>query len=221
MQKDYWVTRWKENNIGFNQENAHAFLKKFFPTLTKKERQNTFVPLCGKSVDMLWLASQGVKVLGVELSDIACIDFFKENKIHYTLKETSLFSHYKNEQVELLCGDYFNLTSEHLKDISLVYDRAALIALPKDMRRRYATHMINNLPNNTIIFLITTEYVSEDIIGPPFSVSEEEVDSLFGQAFKISKCYEKVLDKVPPVLKSLGVEEGVENFYLLHRDSKE
>ena len=44
---------------------------------------SVFVPLCGKSLDMVWLLEQGFSVTGCEISELAVQQFFTENSIPY------------------------------------------------------------------------------------------------------------------------------------------
>ena len=81
MQNEFWHQKWESNQIGFNQEQPNELLIQYFATLNLKAGDRVLAPLCGKSIDMLWLASQGVDVIGVELSSIACEAFFSENNI--------------------------------------------------------------------------------------------------------------------------------------------
>lgn len=150
-----------------------------------------FVPLCGKSKDMLWLRDLGHDVLGVELNPNACLDFFNENGLVADASEVEQFLSYRCENLSLLCGDFFSLTKDSLADVTGVYDRAALVALPKKMRVDYANKLIELLPQGVSILLVTLEFDSPQ--GPPFNVPAEEVKSLFGQRFKI-ECLEEAVD---------------------------
>jgi thiopurine S-methyltransferase len=146
-----------------------------------------FVPLCGKSLDMLWLREQGHAVLGVELSEKAVSAFFEENGIPAEVQRDRSFSVYSGEGLRLLSGDFFALKPEDLNGIHAVYDRASLIALPPTMRQRYAQHMAQLLPTGARILLVTMEYPAGTLEGPPFSVEETEVNALFGNHFTVER----------------------------------
>jgi thiopurine S-methyltransferase len=144
------------------------------------------VPLCGKSVDMRWLRERGCTVTGVELSDIAVRDFFKEQNIAASEREEGAFRIVEGDGITLLGGDFFALEAGHLAKISAVYDRAALIALPDDMRARYADHLLSLLEPEVPLLVLTFEYPADEIDGPPFSVDEAEVRELFAGRRKVT-----------------------------------
>ena len=188
MKHDFWHQRWSEGRIGFHQADFNPYLKKYWQLLSLAADDRVFVPLCGKSKDMLWLREQGHEVLGVELNASACEAFFAENGAEPECNQKSGFVVRSVDGVELMCGDFFSLNTEDLRDVGAVYDRAALIALPQEMRIQYAEHLTQILPKGVQILLITLEYDGEG--GPPFSVQGSEVERLFGAAFEI-ECLER------------------------------
>lgn len=188
MKHDFWHQRWSEGRIGFHQADFNPYLKKYWQLLSLAADDRVFVPLCGKSKDMLWLREQGHEVLGVELNASACEAFFAENGAEPECNQKPGFVVRSVDGVELMCGDFFSLNTEDLRDVGAVYDRAALIALPQEMRIQYAEHLTQILPKGVQILLITLEYDGEG--GPPFSVQGSEVERLFGAAFEI-ECLER------------------------------
>ncbi|MGH1430225.1 MAG: thiopurine S-methyltransferase [Neptuniibacter sp.] len=188
MKHDFWHQRWSEGRIGFHQADFNPYLKKYWQLLSLAADDRVFVPLCGKSKDMLWLREQGHEVLGVELNASACEAFFAENGAEPECNQKSGFVVRSVDGVELMCGDFFSLNTEDLRYVGAVYDRAALIALPQEMRTQYAEHLTQILPKGVQILLITLEYDGEG--GPPFSVQGSEVERLFGAAFEI-ECLER------------------------------
>jgi len=139
---------------------------------------------------MLWLRSRNLRVMGVELSEIAVSAFFAENGLQAETREDDPFKVYKADGIEILCGDFFKLASEHLSLASFVYDRASLVALPPAMRKKYAEQMTEKLPKNVGMALLTFEYEQGEMEGPPFSVPEKEVVSLYSGSYKIEKLHE-------------------------------
>ena len=181
-----WQDHWKRNEIAFHLNATHPLLEKYWPLLKVATNVNVLVPLCGKTVDMLWLANQGYHVIGVELSEIACEAFFVENKLSFSKTKKNEFVCYCNDQIKLYCGDFFALSTEVIPEVTAVYDRAALIALPEELRQRYVSHMTKLMGANSKMLLIT--YDSPDIVqGPPYSVSSHEVNHLFSPDFKINE----------------------------------
>jgi thiopurine S-methyltransferase len=185
MEQSFWHARWQANEIGFHQAEINAHLQNYWPTLHVEAGGCVFVPLCGKSRDMLWLAGQGQRVLGVELSPIAVADFFAENALAFSAQADARFVRRQADEITLLEGDFFDLTDADMGGVTAVYDRAALIALPPPLRKRYAEHMAALLSPGVPVLLITLDYPPQEMDGPPFAVSATEVEALFTGAFHI------------------------------------
>lgn len=180
MQPDFWHERWREGRIGFHQDQPTPLLLKHWPTLGVAPGAKVFVPLAGKSLDLAWFASQGYRVLGVELSQLAIEQFFTEHGLQPTRRTSPYGIHFEAGNIELVCGDAFGLDAEVLADCDAVYDRAALIALPPALRRRYVHELYASLPAGCRGLLVTLEYPQDEKQGPPFSVPEAEVRALYG-----------------------------------------
>ena len=180
MEHQFWHEKWETGETPFHQDDFHSLLVRHWPALGVAPGSRVFVPLCGKSRDMLWLLEQGHEVLGVELSEIAVQAFFDENGLAVERSEAGPFMCYRSERVQLLCGDFFSLTPALLYGVAAVYDRAAHIALPPEMRARYAASMKDLLPADTRLLLLTIAYPEGQISSPPFSVPSEELHRLYG-----------------------------------------
>lgn len=183
MNKEFWIDRWKENSIGFHLQDVNPLLVDAYNKLDKKGCLFIFVPLCGKSRDLIWLASLGHKVIGIEICEKAIIDFYTENNISYTISHSDSLTKYTSDAIDIYHGDIFDLSGGELGPIDLVYDRAATVALPSDMRAKYYLHMNSLITETTSGIYILFEYDQEKVEGPPFSVREEEfrMASLFSQ----------------------------------------
>ena len=179
MDAGFWHQRWQNAEIGFHQPRPLPLLCKHWPTLGVAPGARVFVPLCGKSLDMVWLAEQGHDVLGVELSPLAVAAFFAERGLLPETFEsrygTHSVAHWQGRRIELICGDAFTLDAEALRGCDAFYDRAALIALPPTLRERYVAWLDGALPADSRGLLITLEYDQREMTGPPFSVNEDEV----------------------------------------------
>jgi thiopurine S-methyltransferase len=184
---DFWHRRWAEGRTGWHREAFNPHLEIHWPRLGLARGTRVFVPLCGKSRDMLWLAGEGYRVLGVEISPIAVQAFFAENSLSPKVELEVAFTRYAVDEIEILCGDLFNLTPDHLAGVGAVYDRASLIALPPPTRKRYAAHLVNLLPGQASVLLITLAYAQNEMEGPPFSVVEAEVRRLYEPRFAITR----------------------------------
>lgn len=185
MDHKFWHQRWQQQQIGFHRDAFHELLTSYFPKISPSGC--VFVPLCGKSKDMLWLLDQGYHVLGVELSELAVKAFFAENQMTPTVTKLGDFIEYSAGELRIWVGDVFDLRPNDLAAVDAWYDRAALIALPKSMRQRYAKLVRECLPRGTKGLVITVDYPEGLREGPPFAVAEEEFCSLFSERFRIQQ----------------------------------
>lgn len=183
MDKQFWMQRWCDGKTGFHSDSVQPLLAKHWPSLELPAGQRVFVPLAGKSRDMLWLAEQGYRVLGVEISPLAVEQFLAENSLTPVVHDSPAGRHYVFGSVELICGDVFDLGAGILSGCSAVYDRAALIALSPDIRARYADHLSRNLPAVCKMLLVTVDYAQNEMDGPPFAVDKNAVDALYGSGW--------------------------------------
>lgn len=190
MQANFWHEMWASGVLGFHQTDMNEFLTQYWQKLGLTGDETVLVPLCGKSLDMLWLAKQGHRVLGVELSQQALDEFLTENGLTANPVQQAHYCGYALENMTLLCGDFFHLTAEECQDVKAVYDRAAIVALPPEMRAQYVAHLRAILPKGTRYLMITMEYDQSLIPGPPFSVPEAEVRLLFSGVDSIEKIHE-------------------------------
>lgn len=183
MDTDFWHARWEANKTGFHQGEINPYLVRYWKDLGLGRGDRVFAPLCGKSLDMIWLLDQGFCVVGVEISPIAVEAFFSENNISPVVTRETRYSRWAFENLEILCGNLFALNRADIGECRGLYDRAALIALPPDMRPGYTEHLKGLLNQHTRGLLITLDYNQQEMTGPPFSVSEDEVRRLFGNIF--------------------------------------
>lgn len=180
MQSEFWLERWREGRTGFHMDRVMPLLEKHCPSLGVPRGSRVLVPLCGKSLDMLWLAAQGYRVLGVELSQLAVDAFLAEHALRARVHDSPLGTHHVAGDIEIIRGDVFDLDAATLASCSGVYDRAALVALPSGTRARYVEHVYGQLPDGFRVLLITLDYDQAEMEGPPFAVSGAEVRRLFG-----------------------------------------
>lgn len=185
MHHDFWHERWRNGEIGFHQEEVNPNLLEHWETLAVPDSETVFVPLCGKSTDMVWLRRRGHPVLGVELSRIAVQSFFAENGATPLAGRQGELECLQHDGIHLCCGDFFALRPQDLAGVGAVYDRAALVALPAEMRRRYAAKMAHLLPPGTRMLLVVMDYPQHELEGPPFAVTLDEVRELYGAAADI------------------------------------
>jgi thiopurine S-methyltransferase len=185
VEEAFWQARWAQGQIGFHLQEVNPYLQQHWPSLSIAPGSQVLVPLCGKSLDMAWLAGQGLRVLGVELADRAVEDFFAEQGLQPEVEQQGVLRLYRAAGVEIYCGDFFNVQAEHVAGCTALYDRAALIALPETMRARYVEHLAAILPGNCRGLLVSLEYAQEEMSGPPFSVSQAEIDARLSPYWQI------------------------------------
>ena len=215
MKKEFWLERWERSEIGFHQDEINPYLVQYWPELPCLRGSEVFVPLCGKSMDMVWLRQQGNFVLGVELSAIAVRNFFHEQGMSPERVSGGKFDNYIADGICLSCGDFFDLRKEDMAQVSAVYDRASLVALPPNMRESYARHLVDILPPGTKILLVTFDYPQSEMQGPPFAVSVNEVEALYGKYADIRLLAQEDALVQNPRFKQRGVTRMEESIFLL------
>lgn len=203
--------------IGFHQAHVDRHLARHWRELGLDSDGRVFVPLCGKTLDLLWLRDSGHPVVGVELSVIALEAFCMENGVLARRRATPGFDVYEAANLELYCGDYFALDSAQLGNIAAVYDRAALISWTRDLRAPYVEHLAKLTPPGTQILLVTLEYAQTQMAGPPFSVTAQEVADLYANHFTIRELSRDDVLSSEPRMRGRGVTELHEVCYRLTR----
>lgn len=180
-----WQQCWRDRNIEFHQKTVNQLLIRYWHSLNLAAGSRIFVPLCGKSLDLLWLAQQGCEVIGVELSPIAVRAFFRENGLLPARRQVGRLTEWSSGPIRIFCGDIFALTAADLGAIAAVYDRAALTALPETARASYVAHLHALIPETCPIFLLTAEDPEEgDADGAEPNVAEELL-TLYAERFTV------------------------------------
>lgn len=212
---ELWQQSWRDRNTAFHQKTVNPHLVRFWSSLGLQAADRVFVPLCGKSLDLLWLAGQGHSVIGVELSPLAVRAFFRENRLQASRRQVGKLTLWENGRIGILCGDFFQLTAADLGDIAAVFDRASLTALPDDIRAAYLAHLVSIVPAACKVLLLTTEEPEDwETAGQPFAVADE-IAGLYAATFDIQLSHvESVFeaDPDPAIAESVRVEQKV---YLL------
>ena len=207
MDPEFWHQRWRDNQIGFHQDKPTPLLLKHWDAVGVAAGACVFVPLAGKSLDLAWFAAQGYRVLGVELSQLAVEQFFAEHGLVPAIAESRHGLHYVAGAIELICGDVFALDADALAGCDAVFDRAALIALPPDLRRRYAREVYARLPRGCRGLLVTLEYPAHEKPGPPFSVPADEVRALYGEDWELELLERRDILAQQPGFQAEGVTD--------------
>lgn len=211
MEADFWQARWRENRIGFHESKPNPLLLKHLDRLGLAPGARLFLPLCGKTLDIGWLLANGYRVAGAELSRIAIDQLFAELGVVPQESPAGALTRCSAPGLDIYVGDIFALDADTLGPVDAVYDRAALVALPQEMRVRYAPHLAA-LTGHAPQLLLCFEYDQSLVPGPPFSVDEAHVRALYEPAFRVSR-----LDSVPLAGGLKGKFDATEHVFLLGR----
>ncbi|HEX6571264.1 MAG TPA: thiopurine S-methyltransferase [Steroidobacteraceae bacterium] len=217
MEPEFWHQRWRTGQIGFHRSSPHPFLERWWPSLGVPGGARVYVPLCGKSLDMVWLAVRGYAVVGSELSGVAVEEFFGEQRIAVDVRPHGPFRRHTAGVFEILEGDALDLTRELLGPVHAAYDRAALVALPTNLRQRYASQFAELMPPGSRSLLVGFEYDERRKPGPPFSVDATEVDRLYGPDFAVRELERIDIIDSSPKFAAAGVASLHEVVYALTR----
>lgn len=217
MQPDFWLDRWRTAQIGFHQAAVDRHLKAYWPLLKLPAGSAVFVPLCGKSLDLMWLQTSGHDVTGVELSPIALESFLMENGIPARRRVLSDFDAYEAKGLILYRGDFFKLTRTLLGKIAAVYDRAALISWTPAAREAYVNHLTSITSPGTQTLLIAVEFPPEQMSGPPFPLTRDAIENLYASHYSIIELGRHEILELEPRLKARGLTELREICYRMTR----
>ena len=209
MESIFWHKRWEENEIGWHQAETNPLLAEFINELSLAVGSRIFIPLCGKTHDIAYLLSKGYRVAGAELNKSAVEQLFIELGVEPDISKLGNVERYSAEKIDIFVGDIFELSRETLGSVDAIYDRAALVALPYEMREKYRLHMLE-ITSVSPQLLITFEYDQNLMPGPPFSISDTDVKQYYEEFYKLSML--KKID-VPGGLK--GKCDASESIWLL------
>ncbi len=217
MDPEFWHERWARDEIGFHQPEFNALMQEYLPSLGLGDGAHVLVPLCGKTRDLLWLAGQGYRVTGIEISDRAARDFFAENQLAAEVVQAPDGPRYRSGRIEICVGDFFRFDASVLPPVDAVYDRAALVALPGDMRKAYAAHLTSLVPPGAPILLVTLEYPETEMSGPPFPVTPGELQELFAPRFDIRQVHAESCLEREPRFREKGLTRMVERVHIMRK----
>ena len=227
MEPAFWLQRWQENKTGFHLDETNPHLEAYWPELERDVAlapgSRVFVPLCGKSLDLIWLANRGYRVCGIEVAESAVVDFFHENELTAEHEQNAGMTCWYSDSeirgdIEIWCGDFFQLKPEQLGKVDAVYDRAALVAMPADLRPLY-TRQLQKLCPATPQLLVNLDYAQHEMSGPPFSVERSELEQLYGNIYLGLEAPRACIDilATEPRFRERGLSRLEECVYILHR----
>jgi thiopurine S-methyltransferase len=217
VQPDFWLQRWRAAQIGFHQMAVDRHLKAYWPLLKLPLDSPVFVPLCGKSLDLMWLRERGHSVTGVELSPVALESFLMEHGIPARRRVLADFDVFEAEELKLYRGDFFKLTPTQLGNTSAVYDRAALISWTPEARQSYVKKLTSLTSPGAQTLLIAVEYPPEQMQGPPFPLTRGTIEELYLGHYSIEELGRHEILELEPRLKARGLTELREVCYRMTR----
>jgi thiopurine S-methyltransferase len=212
MDLEFWIERWNRGQIGFHRDEINPALVQGFPQLGLETEGHILVPLCGKSRDLLYLQGLGYRVTGIELSPIAIRDFWMETGITPETRSAPPLTFTHGDGITLIEGDFFKVTPQDLDPPDAVYDRAALIAMPPELRSAYVDHLVT-LAQGAPILLVTLEYDQTQMSGPPFAVLGAEIQQRFGKTHRIDVIHSQAVIDDNASIKARGVKTLHETVY--------
>ncbi|HMW47250.1 MAG TPA: thiopurine S-methyltransferase [Cellvibrionaceae bacterium] len=219
-----WQDKWRRNDIAFHQPQVNPLLQQYLPSLKLCPGDQVLVPLCGKSVDMDWFIQQGLSVIGVEVSAVAIAAYFATLAITPKQQVQGNFIRWQFEQRQILCGDIFDLRLRDLNKIKLVYDCAALTALPPQLRILYVAHLRRTLPSSSPILLMTVESSETNLTAldalPSAQRIDSEVSALYQKEYQIKLLHGASCVRIDPEHPSIGPCALDEKVYLLNKLAK-
>jgi thiopurine S-methyltransferase len=219
MDPEFWKERWQARQIGFNLPTPHEYLVQHGLPLWQERHPHVLVPLCGKAIDMVYLAEQGARVTGAELVESAAQEFFQDAGVPSRVSDAGDFCTYGSTElaVRIFVGDFFNLSAVDVGPVTAAYDRAALVALPPALRERYVSHLLGLLPTGARILLVTLEYDQACMAGPPFAVLPDEVERLYADCQSVTQVASQSTLENEPRFAERGLSALRESAYWIVR----
>ena len=197
MDKDFWLKKWEHNEIGFHESKVNPLLVEYFHKLQLANNSRLFIPLCGKTKDIEWLLDQGYVIVGAELSTLAINELFRDLGLEPNISKNKRFTLFSSQNIDIFVGDIFELSKKDLGPINAIYDRAALVALPKNVRFKYTSHLMD-ISNSAPQFLISLEYDEMLMNGPPFSVNSDEIKEHYTNHYQ---SIQRIKSNIPAAIK--------------------
>jgi thiopurine S-methyltransferase len=209
-----WHDSWREGRIGFHQSDVNKDLVANEERFLANGPHRVLVPLCGKTVDLVWLAERGHEVVGVELVPQAVDEFFAEQGLTASESEVDGLRVATSGKITLINGDFFAVSPAHFGSFTRIWDRAALVALPEEIRGRYTAHVRSLAGPKAVLLQNVFEYDQSKMAGPPFSISDEEVRRHYAEA-DIELLSEDDVIETAPQFKAKGHDYWLMRSYLM------
>jgi thiopurine S-methyltransferase len=214
MDAKFWHERWRKSEIAFHEAEPNGLLVRHLEQLTLEAGSRVFLPLCGKTLDIAWLAARGHHVVGVELVEAGIRELCSEQGIAAEVTDEGAFRVYRAPNIELRVGDLFDLTPELVGDIDRIWDRGSMVAFPPERREAYV-HALRSISGpNTELLLSAISYDPAVMTGPPWSVPRADVERLYADCQIRLLHANDVIDDAPH-WRELGHESWVVSLYAI------
>jgi len=210
MEQGFWQERWQQGQIGFHQGYTNPLLERFWSQLGLQAGR-VLVPLCGKTLDMKWLAERGHEVLGVEFVEQAARAYFAEQGLEAERREIDGFPVLRHAGVSLVVGDFFRVGPGVTGTFDAIYDRAAWVAIAAQDRARYVKQLLALLRPGGRVLLVN--FVHDLGSGPPHSIEEPELRAKW-QGFSLELLFEHDILDEEPRFRERGATRFVEQAWL-------
>ncbi len=211
---EFWQQRWRDNQTGFHEGEVNAYLEKNITELSLTKNDTLFLPLCGKAYDLIWLSERGYHVIGVECSELAVSAFFAENNLSANVSEQGQFKVWQSGNITLYCGDFYNLEASWLTAVTAIFDRAALVAIEQQAREHYMQKIIQLCPQAKIL-LVSLDYPQNEMSGPPFAVTQDEIQTLVESYYALKRIENNDILAENDKFKERGLTQLNEKVFLI------
>jgi thiopurine S-methyltransferase len=207
VEQRFWAERWAEGATAFHRAVVSPALERYarslFPSGSK-----VLVPLCGKSLDLAWLAAQGFDVHGVEYVEQAARAFFAERGV----EPRHAGDTWSVSGIAIQCGDF--LTVDLPGPFGGIWDRAAMIAVSVADRPAYVRRMRGLVEQGAVLLLESFTYESDTFAGPPFPLSHADVRASYA-GFQIEMLDEEDVLRTEPKWRERGARSATDTTWAI------
>ncbi len=214
MEQPFWEERWRAGQIGFHLGAVNPHLVRHAARLLPAPGR-VFLPLCGKSLDLGWLAGQGHDVWGIEIVEQAAATYFAEQGVTPAAIRVGPASALRHGRVTIVVGDFLTLDPATLGRFPALFDRAALIAVARERRHAYVQRLHAFADDDARVLLVTLDHDMSG--GPPFSLPGDELASLAAGRFTLDKLDDVDALSAEPRFRDKGATRMREQIWLLQR----
>ena len=188
MTHEQWTQAWDKGTIGWHKDKVDAILQKYLKQLCgDKESISILVTLCGKSLDLPWLADQGHSVVGCELAELAGKQLFEENNIPFSVTAIDDFKVFSatDKKLKFYAGDFFKVSASLVGTFDVIWDHNAFGAVSPSDRSCYIELLSSLLLPGGKILLSNWEYDQSKRNIAPYSLNSEQIKEYFGAQFEV------------------------------------